>query len=66
MIHAVRPYSGLIQGPTWFTVADLGRLRDTFDKFTISDDYDVAVKREIDRTILHAQKRANANRGEAD
>ena len=37
-------------------------LKETFDKLSISDAYDVAVKQEIDRAIGHAQKLANANR----
>jgi hypothetical protein len=41
----------------------LGRLKETFGKLSISDDFDVAVKQEIDRTILHAQNLAAANRG---
>lgn len=40
----------------------LGRLKQTFDKLPIGDAYDVAVKREIERTILHAQSLVDANR----
>ena len=40
----------------------LGRLQETFDKLTISDAFDLAVKQEIDRIIWHAQSLGNANK----
>jgi hypothetical protein len=40
----------------------LGRLQETFAKLSISDEYDVAVKQEINRIIRHAQGLADANK----